>query len=189
MSIRSRRRRVAVAAVAAGGAAAAYYVYDRYGSRTQLLLYSLCVSTDSMPVGRWEKLKVARATWEELQERCAELLFCTLITDKQLSANGISPKQKALYSMLQPCLSCRDERDALHFQPPDVMPQPPPANESTPVSAATIQQDADRHLGAHFESVQAISTSTTTPSLLPMLLQSLIRNTDYQPLLDELRCG
>lgn len=117
-----------MAAVAAGGAAAAYYVYDR-----------------------WEKLKVARATWEELQER--------------------------------------DERDALHFQPPDVMPQPPPANESTPVSAATIQQDADRHLGAHFESVQAISTSTTTPSLLPMLLQSLIRNTDYQPLLDELRQG
>lgn len=176
-----------MAAVAAGGAAAAYYVYDRYGSRKRLLLILLvCISTHSMPVGRWEKLKVARATLEELQDRC-ESLFCTVLTNRQLSACGTSPK--LLYSMLQPYLSCRDEQDVLHFEPPDVMPPPPPANESTPVSAATIQQDADRHLGAHFESVQAISTSTTTPSLLPMLLQSLIRNTDYQPLLDELRCG
>jgi len=64
-----------------------------------------------------------------------------------------------------------------------------PASEPEPTSAATIQQDADRHLVTHFESVQAISTTTTTPSLLPMLLQSLTRNTDHKPLLELLRSG
>lgn len=53
--------------------------------------------------------------------------------------------------------------------------------------AVDLQQDADRHLVTHFESVQTISTTTTTPSLLPMLLSSLIRNTDYKALLESLR--
>lgn len=84
-------------------------------------------------------------------------------------------------------MSSRDEDTALPHEHADVTPPSLPATDSVPVSAETIQQDADRHLLAHFESVQAISTSTTAPSLLPMLLQSLVRNTDYKPLLDQLR--
>lgn len=91
------------------------------------------------------------------------------------------------WGQLNCCVSYRDEDTALHVEPADITPPSLPATDSVPVSAATIQQDADRHLTAHFESVQAISTSTTAPSLLPMLLQSLVRNTDYKPLLDELR--
>lgn len=59
--------------------------------------------------------------------------------------------------------------------------------ESPAPSSVNLQQNADNHLVTHFDSVQTISTTTTTPSLLPMLLQSLIRNTDYKPLLDRLR--
>lgn len=117
-----------MAAVAATGAAAAYYVYDR-----------------------WGKLKEARASLQELEER--------------------------------------DGTPSSSIEPAPVAPAPALAAESEPSSAATIQQDADRHLVTHFESVQAISTTTTTPSLLPMLLQSLTRNTDHKPLLELLRQG
>lgn len=118
----------AVAAVATSGAAAAYYVYDR-----------------------WDKLKTARASLQELEER----------NDKSLALAA----------------------------PASIAPPVPLLTENEPTSAATIQQDADRHLVTHFESVQAISTTTTTPSLLPMLLQSLTRNTDYKPMLEVLRQG
>ena len=90
------------------------------------------------------------------------------------------------------CCACfRDGQAPSSIEPATVAPASPrnPASEPEPTSAATIQQDADRHLVTHFESVQAISTTTTTPSLLPMLLQSLTRNTDHKPLLELLRSG
>ncbi len=83
--------------------------------------------------------------------------------------------------------ACRDGNTLPTIEPTAVAPPTPLATEAEPTSAATIQQDADRYLVTHFESVQAISTTTTTPSLLPMLLQSLTRNTDYKPLLEVLR--
>lgn len=64
--------------------------------------------------------------------------------------------------------------------------EPAAVSSQTPPEA-NLQQDADKHLVTHFDSVQTISTTTTTPSLLPMLSQSLIRNTDYKPLLEQLR--
>ena len=90
------------------------------------------------------------------------------------------------------CCACfRDGKAPSSIEPATVAPASPrnPASEPEPTSAATIQQDADRHLVTHFDSVQAISTTTTTPSLLPMLLQSLTRNTDHKPLLELLRSG
>ena len=42
-------------------------------------------------------------------------------------------------------------------------------------------------LQAHYDSVQQIVASTTTPNLLPRLAESLSRNTDYKPLLEALR--
>eukprot|EP00891_Asterochloris_glomerata_P005851 jgi/Astpho2/5851/Aster-x1326 len=42
---------------------------------------------------------------------------------------------------------------------------------------------------AHYDSVQQIVASTTTPNLLPRLAESLSRNTDYKPLLEALRAG
>ena len=42
-------------------------------------------------------------------------------------------------------------------------------------------------LQAHYDSVQQIVVSTTTPNLLPRLAESLSRNTDYKPLLEALR--
>lgn len=86
-------------------------------------------------------------------------------------------------------LEARDGKAPSSIEPATVAPASPLISETEPTSAATIQQDADRHLVTHFESVQAISTTTTTPSLLPMLLQSLTRNTDHKPLLELLRQG
>ena len=68
-------------AVAAGGAAAAYYVYDRFGS-------GIATVNQHTSVSRWEKLKDARATWEELQERCARLV----VVQTPTPARGTSPK-------------------------------------------------------------------------------------------------
>ena len=82
---------------------------------------------------------------------------------------------------------CRNDKSLALAAPASIAPPVPLLTENEPTSAATIQQDADRHLVTHFESVQAISTTTTTPSLLPMLLQSLTRNTDYKPMLEVLR--
>ena len=101
-----------------------------------------------------------------------------------------SPVSESIFSVS--CLHCasfRDNKAPASIEPATVAPASPLISETEPTSAATIQQDADRHLVTHFESVQAISTTTTTPSLLPMLLQSLTRNTDHKPLLELLRSG
>ena len=84
-------------------------------------------------------------------------------------------------------LRCRHEKNLANTELSEVTVSTQQPIERLPASVATIQQDADRHLITHFESVQAISTSTTTPSLLPVLLQSLTRTTDYKPLLELLR--
>lgn len=60
----------AVAAVAASGAAAAYYVYDRYAGRKHC--YNVFRVRQHMMVNlvnRWDKLKTARASLQELEER------------------------------------------------------------------------------------------------------------------------
>ena len=84
-------------------------------------------------------------------------------------------------------LFCRDDKNLANTESSEVTAPTQQPIEGLPDSVATIQQDADRHLIRHFESVQSISTSTTTPSLLPVLLQSLTRTTDYKPLLELLR--
>lgn len=86
-------------------------------------------------------------------------------------------------------LSDGDEKRLANTESTEITAPTQQPTERLPASVATIQQDADRHLITHFESVQAISTSTTTPSLLPVLLQSLTRTTDYKPLLQLLRQG
>ena len=182
--IRGRRRLVAAAAIAASGAAAAYYVYDRYGSRKTSVELDLLLLTSMRCFVQMGKAEGGPSDFGTASRKV--LLAC----HSQIAhcpASQASQKNWGRHSLLKCCVFYRDEDTVLHVEPADIAPPLLSAIDSAPVSAATIQQDADRHLTAHYESVQAISTTTTTPSLLPMLLQSLVRNTDYKPLLDELR--
>lgn len=180
--IRSRRRWVAAAAIAASGAAAAYYVYDRCGS---------CKAITEVPVLLLTSMRcfvqMGKAEGGSSDSGTASRKVLFACHNQQHTIQPVVQENWGRHRMLKCCVFYRDEDTALLVEPANVTPPPLSATDSAAVSAATIQQDADCHLTAHYESVQGISTTTTTPSLLPMLLQSLVRNTDYKPLLDELR--
>ena len=105
-------------------------------------------------------------------------------TDRHLQARPMSQCASAwccTCSLASQQLAEPEQRSGLHTRPACC------GTRYTLQLASTLCTLSAVPLQAHYDSVQQIVASTTTPNLLPRLAESLSRNTDYKPLLEALR--